>query len=265
MITTVEDVSGIQQNKEGNIDISLNTEGLTLNQGEKVYFKLSFVTSSTHVITASFYTPGELKNNLTSNIAGDNIFASGSPAISFIQQAITSSTSTVDTLVLNQELSAFENYTFIPNIGSLDQSKLHARLGAQSINDVFYPNIGDAIIISWKNGDSLQSTEFDISNIFYSGSNKCITLNGSIPSSLISSINGGNLTPAGVDEFILLKKNKDESNLLLSFEKSLGATSFGFVIPDNINPNVLSNIDVITKEVKQKLLENGTSGGAGTF
>jgi hypothetical protein len=265
MITTVEDESGIQQNKEGFINISLNTEGLTLNQGEKVYFKLSFVTSSTHVVTASFYTPGELKNNLTSNVAGDNIFANGSSEISFIQQAITSSTSTIDTLVLNQELSAFENYTFIPNLGSLDQSKLHARLGLQSINDPFLPNIGDTIIISWKNDTSIQSAEFDISNIFYLGSNKCITLNRSIPSSLISSINGGNLTPAGVDEFILLKKNKDESNLLLSFEKSLGATSFGFVIPDNINPNVLSNIDVITKEVKQKLLENGTSGGAGTF
>jgi hypothetical protein len=263
MITTVEDVSGIQQNKEGNIDISLNTEGLKLDKGEKVYFKLSFVTSSTHVVTASFYTPGELKNNLTSNVAGDNIFANGSSDISFIQQAVTSSTSTVDTLVLNQELSAFENYTFIPNLGSSDQSRLYARLGL--ISDSFFPNIGDTIIISWKNENSIQSTEFDISNIFYSGSNKCVTLNGSIPSSLISSINGGNLTPAGVDEFILLKKNKDESNLLLSFDKLFGATSFGFIIPDNIHSDVLNNIDIITKEVKQKLLENGNNGGSGTF
>lgn len=263
MITTVEDISGIQQNKEGNIDISLNTEGVTLNQGEKVYFKLSFITSSTHVVTASFSTPGELKNNLTSNVAGDNIYANGSSNVSFIQQAITSSTSTVDTLVLNQELSAFENYTFIPNLGSSDQSRLYARLGL--VNDIFFPNIGDVIITSWKNGDNYQSTEFDISNIFYSGSNRCITLNRNIPSSLISSINGGNLTPAGVDEFIILKKNKDESNLLLSFDKLFGATSFGFIIPDNIHPNVLNNIDTITKEVKQKLLENGNNGGSGTF
>jgi hypothetical protein len=62
-----------------------------------------------------------------------------------------------------------------------------------------------------------------------------------------------------------LKKNKDETNILLTFTKLFGNPSFGFVIPDNIHPDVLNSIDTITKEVKQKLLENGTSGGGGTF
>jgi cold shock CspA family protein len=91
-------------------------------------------------------------------------------------------------------------------------------------------------------------------------------LDRNIPNSLISKIRDtGDSNVAGVDEFILLKKNKDETNLLVTFDKETGNTSYGFIIPDNIHPDVLSNIDVITKEVKQKLIENSNTGGSGTF
>jgi hypothetical protein len=44
--------------------------------------------------------------------------------------------------------------------------------------------------------------------------------------------------------------------MILTFPKRDGDTSYGFVIPSNIAPDVLDNIDTITKEVKQKLLQN---------
>jgi hypothetical protein len=40
----------------------------------------------------------------------------------------------------------------------------------------------------------------------------------------------------------------------LNFNKEDGQTSYGFLIPDNLSPDILKNIDTITKQVKQKIL-----------
>ena len=84
------------------------------------------------------------------------------------------------------------------------------------MNDTFNPIIGDIVVTSWAG----QSTEFNISKVFNSGSYKCLTLDRNIPNSLISKIRDtGDSNVAGMDEFILLKKNKDETNLLVTFDK----------------------------------------------
>ena len=59
-----------------------------------------------------------------------------------------------------------------------------------------------------------------------------------------------------VDKLLLLSKQADETNLYLSFIKSPGNTSYGFLVPDNLSPTILQNIDVITRQVQQKLLTN---------
>ena len=60
------------------------------------------------------------------------------------------------------------------------------------------------------------------------------------------------------DEFysiIFLKRLKDETNIRINYNKlNSGSTSYGIVISNDLNQNFLSNIDTITKEVKQKLL-----------
>jgi len=56
--------------------------------------------------------------------------------------------------------------------------------------------------------------------------------------------------------FLVLSRRQDETNVILSFTKRDGKTSYGFLIPDNISPAVLANIDTITREVKQKLLND---------
>ncbi len=261
-ITTVSNVSSISNQTNGTLSFRVNSPGDFLQKKDEVYFKLSLLSTITNNFTASFSTPGELRNNLTSNTYGDTVFATGSVADSFISNVTTSSiNSGIDTLVFNEGLSAFNNYTFIPNTGSQDQSIiLYNKYG--NVNDVFNPTVGDIVVTSWAG----QSTEFNISNVFNSGSYKCLTLDRNIPNSLVNKIRDvGDTTTAGMDEFILLKKNKDETNLLVTFDKETGNTSYGFIIPDNIHPDILSNIDVITKEVKQKLIENSNTGGSGTF
>jgi cold shock CspA family protein len=56
--------------------------------------------------------------------------------------------------------------------------------------------------------------------------------------------------------FLILSRKVDETNVILSFTKREGKTSYGFLIPENLSPDVLANIDTITREVKQKLLSD---------
>lgn len=251
-ITTVSNVSSIFNQTEGVLPFIINSSGDDLIKGDHVYFKLSLLESSSPNFTASFATAGELKNNLTSNIAGNAVYATGSASDSFIVSAISSSNGNIDTLVFNYGLSAFNNYTFLPTTGSADLLKLYNTYG--SVSDSFSPTPGDIVVTYWDG----QSTEFNVVNAFVSGSYRCLTLDRNIPSSLLNKItSGGDTTTAGLDQFVLLKKNKDETNTILNFTKPSGSTSLGFIIPNNIHPDVLNNIDIITKEVKQKIINMG--------
>ena len=52
----------------------------------------------------------------------------------------------------------------------------------------------------------------------------------------------------------MLSKVADETNINLIFDKEDGQTSYGFLIPENLSPDVLQNIDTITRQVKVKIL-----------
>jgi cold shock CspA family protein len=56
--------------------------------------------------------------------------------------------------------------------------------------------------------------------------------------------------------FLILSRKIDETNVILSFTKREGKTSYGFLIPENLSTEVLANIDTITREVKQKLIND---------
>jgi cold shock CspA family protein len=60
---------------------------------------------------------------------------------------------------------------------------------------------------------------------------------------------------------LILTRIDDETNAHAVFKKRDGKTSYGFVIPENLAPDVLANIDTITRQVKQKLLadQQGTT------
>jgi hypothetical protein len=254
-ITSLSSPNDIKQNLNGTLNLFVNKgDSLRLVKNDKIYFKLSLVDTTTNNFTASFTSPGELKNNLTSNIAGNSVFAIGSSSDSFISRAISSSLGNIDTLVFNEGLSSFNNYLFLPDTGSADLNKLYTDYGR--VNTAFTPMKEDVVVVFWNN----QSTEFKITRTFNSGSNRCITLDRNLPDSLRSKINNTlDTTTAGVDKFIILRRVPDETNVILTFNKSTDPTSVGFIIPNNIHPDVLSNIDTITKEVKQKLIDAGST------
>ena len=56
-----------------------------------------------------------------------------------------------------------------------------------------------------------------------------------------------------------MSRRADETSTILNFTKRDGKTSYGFLIPEDINQDVLNNIDTITKETKQKLLNESTT------
>lgn len=62
-------------------------------------------------------------------------------------------------------------------------------------------------------------------------------------------------TAANLEYILILKRIEDETNVILNYNKSRGEVSYGFIIPNNIHPDIMNNIDIITKEVKTKLLE----------
>ena len=72
----------------------------------------------------------------------------------------------------------------------------------------------------------------------------------------MSSLFKTNIMSGSYQRFLLLKRVEDETNVHLSFTKRAGKTSYGFLIPEDINQSILNNIDTITKEAKQKLLND---------
>jgi len=67
--------------------------------------------------------------------------------------------------------------------------------------------------------------------------------------------------PSKYTKILFLKRLKDETNTIINFIKRDGKTSYGFIIPDNLHPDVFANIDIITREVKTKMIEGGGMDG----
>jgi len=226
--------------------------------GTQIAFQFIQLSQSTSSFTASLLTTGPsltggtyagLYNSLQANQAGNNPYAtsSASPFIS----------GSGNTLVFNTSLSGFEGYLYLPNIGS---NSLYSTYGLIDYN--FNPKAGDEVIIYYNNGS--QYFESTISNVYTSGSGASQQLYLTLYSQLPSLLQVSPYINSTITQLILLTQQQDETNLILTFNKRPGNTSYGFVIPSNINPTVLANIDTITSQVKQKLLINQQNTGITT-
>jgi cold shock CspA family protein len=88
-----------------------------------------------------------------------------------------------------------------------------------------------------------------IINLNKNNGNLVLTLNALLSENIKTQISDGDYK-----NFLILTKIVDETNAYVIYNKRPGKTSYGFIIPDNLSPEVLANIDTITKEVKLKLL-----------
>ena len=224
---------------------TVSTPETNLTSGSLVSFQLFQESTTTLDYTASLLPTGDgtiydgLRNRQSANQAGNIPYATASFA-----PFISGSTNN-NTLIFNNSLSGLKDYLYLPSTGS---NSLYSTYG--NVDYPFSPKVGDQLIIYYVN--NTQYFECTISGVSTVNSKLNLQVSPTLPSLLSIAT----YTSTTVSKFILLTKLQDETNIILVFPKRDGDTSYGFVIPSNIAPDVLDNIDVITKEVKQKLLQN---------
>jgi hypothetical protein len=250
---------------ENNLSNTLSFDVLTPEQtftlNDKITFEFSAGGSagnfSTANYTASISSGGVFFNQLSTNQVGSYPYAENTTT-PFI-----SGSTGVNTIAFSSELSSLKDYQFVPSGSGIpynDQNSLWNKYG--DIDYTFSPSVGDIMFIYY--GGVGNFFESNITAVTSSNGRLLLSLSPDLPSGLRLTSYVSTPTPT-VDKFLLLKKVNDETNVVLTFHKPDNSTSLGLLIPENINPKVLDNIDVITKEIKQKLIDQGSLSSGGSF
>jgi hypothetical protein len=169
-------------------------------------------------------------------------------------------------LILNYSLSSFygSSYYQIPyfesgsggNISLVTASLYQKYL---DINEPFLISSADKIVIRATTG-AIQ--ELTVESVITTYSDGLVRIN------TLEALNSIFITnPENIDTFVLVKKIRDEQNIILNFKKSPGATSYGFLISDDIDPTLIANISTIQTNVQNQLLSTqntGQSNNSGT-
>jgi hypothetical protein len=221
---------------------NVNIPSTPLNVGEKLIFKFQMEGNTTSSFTASLGA-GSLK---VSSLAASLGYAS--TPYSYFSSASIATGSNSNEIVFSPGVSGFHggNYIFVPNPLSGSVSSLYDEYGDVDYNFVINPS--DIILIYLSDNTFVEARVLGVntqSGLLH------VRLDIELSATLKSEICNQTYT-----RFLILSRRQDETNVILSFTKREGKTSYGFLIPDNISPTVLANIDTITREVKQKLLND---------
>jgi len=228
--------------------LSINTTK-TLNQNDILTFKLALVNSTNGNFTAS-YTNSSLR---IASVAGSTGYAnSSSPYISG-----STASSSLNEIIFTTGSSKYyaPNYVFAPNpITGSGASSLYPQYG--DVNDPFQISPFDKVVTYLQDGTSFTADVASVST----GSDGALHIALSTPMPQIVKDNLGNST---YTKFLIVKKNKDEQNVIMNFNKKDGETSYGFVIPEDINPTVMQNINTIQASVQSQILSSQASSTTG--
>ena len=241
---------------------NLNVPTTNLTVGEKIVFKLynSSPPSSSN-FTASLNADASLVVSSLAASTGYSTVTTGSGG--FFDSASMATGSNTTDIVFSQALSGFwdNNYIFVPNpVTSSNAIPYTNTLYSSSIanyGDVDYPFTPvtpcyDIVLVYLNDGTYVESR---VINTYKDN-------NGLLHLTLETILSGAlklNLINRTYQQFLLLSRRADETSTILNFTKRDGKTSYGFLIPEDINQNVLNNIDTITKETKQKLLNESVT------
>ena len=223
---------------------SINQSGVSLDTGDKLTFKLVLNGSSTSNFTASI-SQGSL--NIASLAASTGYASTDCPYFDSSSISASMASSNNNIITLDSGVTNFHNnnYQFVPNPLSGSISSLFDEYGA-----VDYP-------FSIKSYDIaltyLSDNTFVESRIISTSLSATSLLQLHLDAPL-SNFYAANLMSGTYKSFLILSRINDETNAHAIFRKRDGKTSYGFIIPDNLAPDVLANIDTITRQVKQKLL-----------
>ena len=221
---------------------NINIPSIPLNVGEKLIFKFQMEGNTTSSFTASIGT-GDLK---VSSLAASLGYAS--TPYSYFSSASIATGSNSDEIIFSPGVSGFHGgpYIFVPNPLSGSISTLYDEYGDVDYNFVINPF--DIILIYLSDNTFVEAR---VLNVYSQAGSLHVRLDIELSATLKSELANQTYT-----RFLVLSRRQDETNVILSFTKRDGKTSYGFLIPENISPTVLANIDTITKEVKQKLLND---------
>ena len=228
--------------KTTNTTFNINIPSASLNVGEKLIFKFQMEGNSTGSFTASLGT-GTLK---VSSLAASLGYAS--TPYSYFSSASIATGSNSSEIIFSPGVSGFHggDYLFVPNPLSGSISTLYDEYGDVDYNFVINPF--DIILIYLSDNTFVEAR---VLNVYSQTGLLHVGLDIELSATLKSELANQTYT-----RFLVLSRRQDETNVILSFTKRDGKTSYGFLIPENISPAVLANIDTITKEVKQKLLND---------
>lgn len=193
--------------------------------------------------------------NYTASLTSDSILTVGTIALgaggyasattasgAFITALENIPDSNYATITLNSSLGQYGvGYQFVPYFVSASitySSSLYSKYG--DVNVTFRPVSGDKILLIDGGGTS---QELDV----YSYSGNTFTVVGDILNNWV-----GN--PSLITTFLLLRRYNDEQNVILTYNKPNGATSYGFLLPDTVNPVVVNNINTLQANVQAQLL-----------
>jgi hypothetical protein len=214
-----------------------NSNYVSLVSGSRISFQLRLLGISSNNYTASLNN-GDLS-------VGSLALSTG---YSQINCPFVTSGSTSNSLTFTSEVSSFynRNYLFVPNPLTGSQSSLYSTY--KDVDYTFNPKENDMVVLYLSDNSIL---EYVINKVSVNSATGQLSL---FFSEELSTTAMSNLVNGTYKRFLLLSRQKDETSVILNFIKREGKSSNGFLIPENISQTVLNNIDVITKEVKQKIL-----------
>jgi hypothetical protein len=232
-----------------NYTFTANIPSVSLTAGEALVFK--FQNSAYSSLSFEAYLDDKASLRVSSLAASTGYSTVSSSAEFFHSASMADTGSNTTDIVLSSALSGFwdNNYIFVPNPLTGSFSSLYS--GSVAYGDVDYnfspnPPCYDIVLVYLEDNTYIEAR---VLREFLSGSFLHLTLDTTLSPSLRTALANKTYT-----RFLFLSRRADETNVITTFAKRDGATSYGFLIPQDLSKNVLDNIDVITKEVKQKLL-----------
>ncbi len=228
---------------------------IRLEPSDYVEFKYRFIPSTSRY-TASV-APGQ--NSLLTAITagGGTTYASASAGSGFITSIINTTTAEAS-ITFNNSISQYTDYEFVPYFESgstIYSSSLYTQYG--DVNSQMAPIAGDTMVLQDDNGTT-QTYEVLSSQIQQTSptSPRSMVVDV-VPNVVTNWVND----PSLITRVLILRKYKDEQNIVLTFNKQTGATSYGFLIPDQTNPTVTAQINTLQSAIQSQLLENQNTPG----
>jgi len=229
---------------------TVNIESNNIAIGDRIAFRFFIGNNNTNSNTGSINYINMVSDGYLRVVPSQGSIETENTEVCFDQQS--------NAFYLNSQLSPFFGpiYFFDPLNSAIPTALTSSyQLLYNQYGDINYPFVleaNDKIVIQAVD-DSGPVLEYTVSDVKFQGSQSLAYIY------VREDIDGYFNLCSKFHKVLFLKRLIDETSIIIDFKKPTGKTSYGFSIPTNISPAVLDNIDVITKNVNQQLVDVGIS------